>query len=100
MENQIDKRMEIEIMQLVPYHKRCDGSKTRAGRRGRYAAMSKSLAGGAYSAVRANQEVGQEARKIARKIRQTALPLWFRAHAGVQACVAWHILQGAQSFSA
>ena len=76
---------------------RSDGSKTHAGRRGRYAAMSKSLAGVAYSAVRIVQEVGQEAGKIARKIRQTALPLWFRAHAGVSACVAWHVLQGAQS---
>ena len=62
---------------------RCNGSKTRAGRRGRYAAMSKSLAGVAYSAVRAVQEVRQEGGKIPRKIRQTALPLWFRAHAGV-----------------
>ena len=66
------------------FNKRCDGSKTRAGRRGRYAAMSKSLAGVAYSAVRAVQEVGQEGGKIARKIRQTALPLWFRARAGVK----------------
>ena len=36
-------------------------------------------------------------RKNWEKIRQTALPLWFRAHAGVSAWVAWHILQGAQS---
>ena len=43
--------------------------------------MSKSLAGVAYSAGRAVQEVGQEGGQIPRKIRQTALPLWFRARA-------------------
>ena len=62
--------------------------------------MSKSLAGVAYSAVRAVQQVGQEGGKIRRKIRQFALPLWFRAHAGVVAWLAWHILQGAQWSSA
>ena len=82
------------------FKQRSNGSKTRAGKHGRHAAMSKSLAGVAYSAVRAVQQVGQEGGKIRRKIRQIALPLWFRAHAGVLAWLAWHILQGAQWSSA
>ena len=40
-----------------------------------------SMRGAAYSAGRAVQEVGQEAGKIASKIRQTAQPLCFRARA-------------------
>ena len=75
--------MGFSLLLGVPNIKRCNVSRTRAGRRRRYAAMSKSLAGVAYSAVRAIREVGQEGGKIPRKIRQTALPLWFRAHTGV-----------------
>ena len=46
---------------------RSNGSKTRAGKHGRHAAMSKSLAGVAYSAVRAVQQVGQEGGKFGEK---------------------------------
>ena len=49
-----------------------------------------SMPGAAYSAGRAVQEVGQEAGKIASKIRQTAQPPCFRARAGVSAWVFGH----------